>query len=196
MTAMSKAGNPPQIPLPHADNEWARCRLWGSWMVNGGDRIGFAGAGLGADRRLTRWMIALACVMLGGTVGLAIIEGWDLWRSFFFTLITITTVGYGDEGISDAGRKFTTMLLIVGIGVVSYTFALIVQSAVTAELAWRKRMQKRIDRLRNHTIVCGFGRMGKTVCEQLAAAHEPFVVIEHSERESRLCESEIHIRIL
>lgn len=151
-------------------------------MLDIGDQMGLAGTGLGDGRRLVRWMTALACVVLGGTVGLAIIEGWDLWRSFFFTLITITTVGYGDEGISDAGRKFAALLLIVGIGVASYTFALIVQSAVTAELAWRKRMQKRIDQLRNHTIVCGFGRMGKTVCEQLAAAHEPFVMIEQNER--------------
>lgn len=131
--------------------------------------------------RIAPWLLALCGVVFAGTAGFTVIEGWEPWRSLYFTLISITTVGYGDLGISDAGRSFALVILMVGIVIASQTFALVIGWAVTAELAWRKRMQKRIDKLENHTIVCGFGRMGRTICEQLAAAQEPFVIIEQSE---------------
>lgn len=131
--------------------------------------------------RIAPWLLALSGVVLVGTAGFTVIEGWEPWRSLYFTVISITTVGYGDLGISDAGRGFALVILLAGIVIASRTFALVVGSAVTAELAWRKRMQKRIDKLENHTIVCGFGRMGRTICEQLAAAQEPFVIVEQSE---------------
>ena len=65
-------------------------------------------------RHLATALILLSLVVIGGTVGFVVIEGWDAWRALFFTLITITTVGYGDEGISDDGKKFATLLLIGG----------------------------------------------------------------------------------
>jgi voltage-gated potassium channel len=151
-------------------------------MIDGVNRDGFLSSRRRQIRPLLRALLALAGVVLTGTIGLRIIEGWDLWHSFFFTLITITTVGYGDEGISQSGRVFTALLLIVGIGVASYSFAVIVQSAVTAELSWRRRMKKRIDGLRNHTIICGFGRMGRIISEQLASVQEPFVIVEQTEQ--------------
>ncbi len=134
--------------------------------------------GVSPNRRLRNALLLLTLVTLGGAAGFVIIEGWDFWRALFFTLITITTVGYGDEGISDAGKKFASILLVGGIGVASYTFALIVQTAVTSQFAWRKKMQKHIDQLAKHTLVCGFGRMGREVSNQLATMNIPFVVID------------------
>lgn len=117
--------------------------------------------------RLKRALLALAFVTAGGTAGFVHIEGWSLWDSFYFTLITITTVGYGDGGLSEAGRKFASLLLIGGVATASYAFAVIIQESVARQLAWRKRMQKRIDSLEGHTLVCGFGRMGRSICERL-----------------------------
>jgi voltage-gated potassium channel len=130
------------------------------------------------QRRLDRALCALLFVVIGGTAGFVFIEDWGIWRSLYFTLITITTVGYGDQGISENGQMFAALLLVGGIGTASYTFAVVMQNAVANQFAWRIRMQKKIDRMRGHVIVCGYGRMGETVCGELAAAKVAFVVVE------------------
>ncbi|MFT4540425.1 MAG: voltage-gated potassium channel [Planctomycetota bacterium] len=131
-----------------------------------------------ADDKLTPALILVALVTIAGTIGFVQIEGWSLWRAFYFTIVTITTVGYGDEGMSDLGKKFTTILLIGGVTSASYTFAMIIQTSVASQFAWQKRMSKSINKLKDHTIVCGFGRLGSSVCEKLARRNSPFVVIE------------------
>jgi len=72
-------------------------------------------------------------------------------------------------------------LIVGGITSASYTFALLVQRAMASQLAWRKRMQKNIGKLTDHTIICGFGRMGRSICRELARKQMPFVVIETDE---------------
>lgn len=131
-------------------------------------------------QQLLRALLVLAGVLAGGTFGLQWLEGWTLWRAFFFTLITIATIGYGDYGISHTGEIFTVIILVVGITTFSYAFALVVQIMVTRPLAWRKRMQAEIDKLRGHAIVAGYGRIGSTVCEQLDLADVPFVIVEQN----------------
>lgn len=131
------------------------------------------------NRQLRGAATGLAVWVLVGTFGLFWIEDHiSVWDGFWFTLITITTVGYGDLDISQAGQMFAALILIGGVGTMSYTFALVVQSAITSNLAWRRRMQIRVDRSRDHTIVCGFGRMGHAVCEQLSQTEVPFVVVD------------------
>lgn len=129
-------------------------------------------------RRAILAVANLVIVVMTGTIGFCLIEGWPLWKSFYFTLITITTVGYGDEGISDEGAQFAAFLLIFGIAMASYAFATLVQLTVAREFAWRRRMQSKIDKLRNHTIVCGFGRMSHSICEELTEAGLEFVIID------------------
>ena len=132
----------------------------------------------GGNEKLIRAVILVFLVTLAGTLGFRAIENWPFWKAFYFTIVTITTVGYGDEGLSETGQKFATLLLIIGVSSASYTFAMIVQTSVASQFAWRKRMNKAIARLRNHTIVCGFGRLGESVCEHLHERKTPFVVIE------------------
>ena len=131
-------------------------------------------------RKLVRALWALVSVVIVGTVGFAVTEGWTVWHGLYFTLITITTVGYGDEGISETGRIFAIFLLTGGIGASSYTFTLFIQSAVTYQLVWRSRMRECIDKLENHSIICGFGRMGRTICDKLILANKSFVVVERN----------------
>ena len=130
-------------------------------------------------RKIRHAILALVCVVAFGTLGFMIIEpSWGFWKSFYFTLITITTVGYSDYDLRPEGLGFTTIVLVVGIATATYAFGQIVQVAVSYQFAWRRRMQKNIDRLHNHLIVCGLGRVGKTVCARLSEAAIPFVVIE------------------
>ncbi len=132
-------------------------------------------------QRLRNAAAALVAVIATGTIALAWLEGWTLQKALFFTLITITTVGYGDEGISDEGRMVAIALLVGGIGVASYAMAIVMESALAAQLAWRKKMERRIRHMENHIIVCGYGRMGSTIVDQLIAAGRQVVVVEDDE---------------
>ncbi len=129
-------------------------------------------------QNLARALILVALVTLAGTIGFMETEEWELWKAFYFTLTTITTVGYGDEGLSEGGKKFATLLLIGGVTSASYAFATIIQASVASQFAWKKRMNKQIKHLKDHTIICGFGRLGSAVSERLALRNAPFVVIE------------------
>lgn len=127
--------------------------------------------------------IAMSCgVVLVGTVGFMLIEdGWTLWRALYFTLITITTVGFGDEGISETGQKFAALLLLTGIGTATWTLTTVVQYAVSYQFDWQRRMKKMINTTSNHIIICGFGRIGRTICQELAESDVNCVVIDRDE---------------
>ena len=130
------------------------------------------------QRKLWQAFLLVLLVTMAGTIGFARIEDWHLWKAFYFTLTTITTVGYGDEGLSDSGKQFATFLLIGGVTSASYAFSIIIQASVASQFAWRKHMKKRIHQLKKHTIICGFGRLGTSVAEKLEANNEPFVILE------------------
>ncbi len=137
-------------------------------------------------RRMVRCLAALALVISLGTAGFLITEEhWSLWQSLFFTLITITTVGYSDEGVSVQGKQFAMVLLLVGIGTTTYCMSSLVQIIISRQLRWKRKMKNQIERLSDHVIVCGYGRVGRTVCRQLAQHGVPFVVIEQNEHHYR-----------
>jgi len=138
--------------------------------------------------RLLRALLALVAVLTFGTCGFMIIqEDWGFWRSLYFTVITITTVGYGDYGLCEAGERFTAILLIFGIGTATYAFGEVVKSAIAYQSAWSFRMQRKVDRINDHFVICGFGRVGKTVCERLTEQSVPFVVIENDDDAIKAC---------
>src|SRR3954464_13623070 len=109
--------------------------------------------------------ILLALVVAGGTLGYVVIEGWSLWDAFYMTLITITTVGYREvHPMSRAGEAFTVVLLVTGVGTVFYVLSVFVAGVVQAGFAERGQSRRRdhmLDELRDHFIVCGYGRMGR-----------------------------------
>ncbi|TWT35678.1 Voltage-gated potassium channel Kch [Posidoniimonas corsicana] len=122
----------------------------------------------------------LAGVLVVGTIGFYFIEGdWTLWECLYFTLVTITTVGYGDYGLSHAGQVFASVLLVCGISVFTYSLSTIVQIASDPEAARRRIMKRRIADCSDHIIVCGYGRMGRTICEEITREDVLCVVIEN-----------------
>jgi len=136
-------------------------------------------------RRLRR-MLVIPLVIVGiGTVAYPLIEGekWSLFDGLYMTVITLTTLGYGEipEPLSKPGRVFTMCLALGGIFILFYIATDAIRSVVTGELRdllGKERMDDRLKHLRDHMIVCGFGRMGKIVCDELEKLHHPFVVID------------------
>jgi len=136
-------------------------------------------------RRVWMAAILLLGVIIVGSAGYAVIEGWGFLDSLYMTVITIATVGYGEVApLSDAGRLFTIALIFAGVGGIAYSFGIIVEFMVEGHLTSileGRRMQKRIGALSGHHIVVGIGRVGSIVARSLAEEGVPFVVIDSCE---------------
>ena len=117
-----------------------------------------------------------------GTIGYVFLEGWPVLDAFYMTVITISTVGFGEiRAISDTGRLFTALLIVSGVGAAAYTFSSVADYIVAGELRGvlrRQRMESRIRKLENHYIVCGYGRVGTQVAQELSASHVEIVLID------------------
>jgi voltage-gated potassium channel len=111
-----------------------------------------------------------------------LIEGWSFFDSLYMTIITLSTVGYSElGGLSSSGRLFTIFLIIGGVGTVLYSLsagARFILEGELQELFGRSRLEKRIKELRDHYIICGYGRMGKIIAKELKSKGINFIAIE------------------
>lgn len=123
-------------------------------------------------------MLSLA-ILIVGTAGYMIIEDWRFLDALYMTVITISTVGYREiNQIGDAGRIFTILLVAIGVGFTLYVAAAVVQFMVEGRMRiilGRRRLDQKINRLKNHYIVCGYGRIGRVICRNLR--RKPFDVV-------------------
>jgi voltage-gated potassium channel len=111
-----------------------------------------------------------------------IIEGWNFIDSLYMTIITITTTGFEEvHQLSTAGEIFTLILILFSFGTVIYIGTVGIQIFIESKIFRSKKMQKRIEKLSGHYIVCGFGRMGSHICRELKESSVDFVVIENNE---------------
>ena len=127
--------------------------------------------------------VLLGVVMVAfGTAGYMLIEKWPLLDSLYMTLITYSTVGYGEiREISQNGRIFTLVLIVLGASLFLYIIGNVVQFLVEGRIRLilgRRKLDKQISQLSNHFIVCGYGRMGRAFCRYLTQKNLPFIVIE------------------
>jgi voltage-gated potassium channel len=142
------------------------------------------------NSRLVRRFVLIAGLicftLVVGTVGFEVIEGYSWFDSFYMTLTMITTVG--DEGarrFSHAGRVFNSFLILFGVSAMFLAVGAMTQTIIELELQDRygqRRKRRMIEKLNDHFIVCGFGRVGRNACYEFQQANAPFVVIDRNEQ--------------
>jgi voltage-gated potassium channel len=136
----------------------------------------------GSTRHLVLAVMAVVVVIVLGTLGYIVIEGWTSFDAFYMTITTVATVGYQEiHPLSPAGRLFTIVLIISGVGTLFYllgNFARLLLEGELRAIFGRYRTEGKMKAMTNHYIVCGYGRMGKRICKELSAKPLPFVVID------------------
>lgn len=136
-------------------------------------------------RRTIQLIIPFVVLLCGGTAGYMLLENTNFVDGLYLTVITITTVGYGDiVPIHTAGRIFTVILVLCGVCYVMYIFSQIAEAMADGRLrriVEGRKMHKRISQLNEHYIVCGFGRIGMEICSVLQENNRSFVVVERED---------------
>jgi voltage-gated potassium channel len=141
------------------------------------------------ERSLARRILAIGGLLLftliAGGAGFMLIEHYPPFDAFYMTLITISTVGYQElHPLSPAGRLFNSFLILFGVSVMFFSVGVITQGIIELELQdkfGRRRSQRVIDRLHDHFIVCGFGRVGRHASTELLRTGAPFLVLDRNE---------------
>ncbi len=127
-------------------------------------------------------VMAVVVMIVLGTLGYILIEGWPVFDAFYMTVTTVATVGFQEiHPLSTAGRAFTVVLIISGVGTLFYFMGNLARLLLEGELRaifGRYRNEGKMKEVTNHYIVCGYGRMGKRICKELRAKPLPFVVID------------------
>jgi voltage-gated potassium channel len=134
------------------------------------------------ERRLLIAALLLSALLVLGVVGFMLIEGWSFLDALYMTVTTITTVGFREvKPLSEGGRIFTIFLILFGVGVAFYILTTLVATVVEGDLGLAlgvRRMKGRIEALRDHYILCGFGRVGEEIAREFTDRKAPFVIVE------------------
>lgn len=133
-------------------------------------------------RPLVRSILALLAVLVVGTLGYMYIEGWRPLDALWMVLITLTTIGFGEiHPLSDSGRVFTIGLIVGGVSIGTYALTQLTSAVVEGSLldeVRRRRRRREMEKLNDHFIVVGFGRLGRAVAHELRDGGVPFCIIE------------------
>ncbi|WP_319525548.1 potassium channel protein [uncultured Desulfosarcina sp.] len=134
------------------------------------------------QKHFTVTLILTLALVIFGTGGYMIIEGWPFDDALYMTVITMATVGYGEvHQVSDTGRIFTMFLIVMGVGYFMYVVGLIVQFLVEDRIRvilGRRKLEKQIAKLKGHYIICGYGRIGRVLSRYLTERYLDVVIIE------------------
>jgi voltage-gated potassium channel len=145
-------------------------------------------------------IVALVAIVVIGTIGYEVIEGWTLLDAIYMTVTTITTVGFREvHPLSDAGRIFSIVLIIFGVGGALYVLTSVMGYILEGQFGitvGRRRMKNRITRLKNHFILCGYGRVGEEIAQAFSEEGVPFVVIANDEQHIAQAEKEGYLYLL
>lgn len=137
----------------------------------------------------------LAILLCAGVVGFKILSQLSWIDAFYMTVITITTVGFGEvQPLDESSKVFTILLILTSVVIVGYAISVITEyilSKNNLEGLKQRKMQKKIDNLKDHIIICGYGRNGKQAATKLMAYKKPFVVIEKNKEIAEKYQSEL-----
>jgi len=135
-----------------------------------------------ALQRVLLLLQLITALLALGTIGFHLVEGWTFFDSFYMTLMTLTTVGYGEvHPLSFHGRIVASTLMLAGVAAVFVSAGVMVDLIIKLELAdyfGRKRRQRMVEKLNNHYIVCGAGRVGRSVVRELKRSGVPVLLID------------------
>ncbi|HJZ45876.1 MAG TPA: potassium channel protein [Roseiflexaceae bacterium] len=134
--------------------------------------------------RLRTGCLLLALVLLVGTTGFMLVEGWTLLQAFYTAVLVVSTLGFSDLRPSDSrGQLLTIGLIAAGVGTLYYLVGILAQTIIEDQFDWRKKrnMEERVAHLKDHFIVCGFGRVGQQTCRQLSQENCAFVVVDNED---------------
>jgi len=133
-------------------------------------------------RQLQIAAVLLIAVVLGGTAGFVTLEQWSWFDAFYMTITTITTIGGGEPRPLDViGKWWTIGVVVVGFGVLTYTVLSLMAYVIEGQLGRvfdRRRMRRRVGRMKDHLILCGFGRVGRAIAHEFTDEGIPFVVVD------------------
>ncbi len=135
-------------------------------------------------RKIFQVLSLVLLIVAIGITGYMVIEGWNFLDALYMTIVTITTVGFKEvHELSTRGTVFTIFLIIGGVGTALYAFtagARFILEGEIQEIFGRKRLEKKIKNLKDHYIICGYGRMGKIIARELREEGVTFVVVERN----------------
>lgn len=141
-------------------------------------------------KRIGTGLAILLIILLLGSLGYRALEGWDFFDSLYMTIITLSTVGYQEvRPLSPTGRLFTMLLILTGLGFMFYVVGMIAQVVLEGQLQdilGRRRLEKKIEKMRGHYIICGFGRIGEVIARELTRNRIPIVVIDSRPQHAQL----------
>ena len=132
--------------------------------------------------KILLWSASLATLLFLGSLGYVLIEGWSFFDALYMTITTLTTVGYGEiHPLDQAGRAYTMVLILAGVGVMLYIVGALARVVVEGEIQealGKRKIRRRVQKLKDHYIICGHGRLGKIIARQLSNAGISLVVVE------------------
>lgn len=138
------------------------------------------------SRHLLILVLFSLLVIALGTDGFMLIEGWSFPDALYMTIITLATVGFSEvHELSGPGRYFTIIFILIGVGMFFYVAANFMQFMVEGrlrEILGRRKLENKIKNLKNHYIVCGYGRIGSVLCRYLMDGGKKIVVVERDEK--------------
>lgn len=146
--------------------------------------------------KLSIWiaLVLVIFLLVIGTVGYSTLNQYSVWEAFYMTVITISTVGFGEViSLNTGGQIFTVFLIASGVGIIAFALHVVTESMIERASNPNKEkriMERKIQKLKKHSIICGFGRVGHTAADHFSKAGAPFVVLEKNEEYLKLLKEE------
>lgn len=152
------------------------------------------------QQRLRRGIIILVSIIAAGTIGYMLIEGWPFGDAIYMTMITISTVGFGEvHPLTYAGRIFSIFLIVGGVSGALFVFSAIIEYIVEGRLGiifGRRQMKAKIAKLKEHFILCGYGRVGEEIARTFSEEGIPFVIIDSRPENTALAEEQGYLYLV